>query len=89
MLLLFFAGEMVRDALGPRLQRFARAKYPIFAIGLVLLGVWATLMARDAEQNIAIIFSNPVSIALFVIMMPLTVYGVVRVKTRKGRLGTI
>ena len=88
-LTLFFSGELVRKALGPKLERFARAKYPILAAGLILLGVWSILIAKDVERNVSSVFSNPVAVAMFIVLIPITIFAVVKWKTRRGQIGMI
>lgn len=89
-LVLFFAGEIDRRGHSPKLGRFNFAKYPIFVSGIILLGVWGALMVDDIERNIrTIFFSNPISVIMVVIIVPLAIFGVIKWKTRRGRVGIV
>jgi hypothetical protein len=88
--ILFLAGELDRRGHIPRLGRFNVIKYPIFAFGVVLLGAWGMLMAGDIENNVrSIILSSSVSLVMVVIIVPLAILGVIKWKTRRGKIGIV
>lgn len=87
---LFIAGELDRRGHGQRLGKFNRVKYPIFGLGIMLLVIWGMLMAKDIENNaMTIILSNPVSLVMVMIIVPIAVFGVVKWKTMRGRQGIV
>lgn len=89
-LCLFFSGEIARHAFKPSTQRrFRRAKYPFFAIGIFLLVVSIMLSAQEILANVSRLFSNPIPVILFAVMVPASVIMVVKLKTRHGRMGMI
>lgn len=87
---LFIAGELDRRGHTPKLGRLNRLKYLVFGVGVTLLAFWGVLMAEDIENNIkSVILSNPASLLMVIIIIPLMVLGVVKWKTREGREGIV
>lgn len=80
-LILFVGGELERN---DKLGKFTFIKYPIFVLGLVLLGVWGILIGSEITKNLSNIFSNPVSILMAIIILPLAIIGVIKWKIRKS-----
>ncbi len=80
-LVLFVGGELERRG---KLGKFTFGKYPIFGLGIILLGVWGLLIRNNIATNLSDIFSNPVSILMAVIIIPLAIIGVIKWKTRKS-----
>jgi hypothetical protein len=80
-LILFIGGELERRG---KLGKFIFIKYPIFGLGVILLGVWGVLIGKDILTNMSGIFSNPVSILMAVIIIPLAIIGVIKWKSRKS-----
>lgn len=81
---LFIAGEIDRKDTGPRLGKFTVIKYPLFGLGIIFLGIWGILMGKDIDKNLADVFSNPISILMTVIVIPLAIIGVIKWKIYKS-----
>ncbi len=82
--ILFFAGEMDRRDKTPRFGKINIMKYPMFIIGLGLFGYWGFLFAHKIENNLTIIFSNPISVIMGIVLVPLVIIGMIKWKTGKN-----
>jgi hypothetical protein len=88
-LVLFGAGELDRRGHAPLLGRLSFLKYPIFGAGIVLLIVWLILLGNSITENIATIFYNPAAIIIAGIIIPLAIFGIVKIKTRNGKKAVV
>lgn len=80
-LALFVGGELERNG---KLGKFTFIKYPIFGLGIVLLVVWGFMIQSEILANLVNIFSNPISILMAVIIVPLAIVGIIKWKIHKG-----
>jgi hypothetical protein len=83
--MLFLSGELDRKDKTPRLGKLNFIKYIIFALGLVLLGIWIVLSLNDIMKNIMTIFADPLSIFVGIITIPIVIILIIKAKTRSGR----
>lgn len=82
---LFVAGEIDRRNKKPRFGRSKVMKYPIFGLGLALIGIWAIMIWMQMQHNLTIIFHNPVSILMGIIIIPIAIFILLKLKTRGGK----
>jgi hypothetical protein len=81
---LFAAGELERRDRPQRTVKSKFIKYPIFGLGLALLAIWGILYGNEMMKNLISTFANPVSILMGIIIIPLVIITLIKLKTRNG-----
>ena len=84
MALLFLAGELDRRGKTPRLVRLNFLKFPVLAVGLVVLGAWVLLNGTALESNLTSVLGRPLAIIVAPILLAVLGVALVYWKT-KGR----
>lgn len=84
--ILFLAGELDRRV---AFGKSNFVKYPMLGLGIALFITWLVLFLKDIVVNVNSIFSNPVSILVGVIILPIIVISVIKWKARGGQPAVI
>ena len=83
--ILFAAGEIDRrDKVRPILGKLKPLKIPIFAFGLVLLGVWVWLYRTTLGSNVSVATSQPFQIIATIIAIPVVAIVLIWKQTKGG-----
>ncbi len=80
--ILFLAGELDRKDKAPRLGKFNAVKYPIFAAGLALLGLWVTFNWTVFRTDVQSVFTQPLALVAAIVLVPLLAVALVLWKAK-------
>ena len=84
--MLFLAGEMDRrDKVRPILGQLKAIKVPIFFVGLALFGAWVYVYRSSFASNISSAVSQPLQIAVIIVLIPVIAFALVRMQTKGGK----
>lgn len=87
--ILYAAGELDRRDEPLRIPRFNFVKYPIFAAGVALFGLWLVLCRNEISANLQAILSHPISILLGLLFIIVVSVTVVMWQTKLGKATAI
>lgn len=87
---LFLAGEIDRrDLPHSRLGILKPVKYPIFILGLIIVGVWAALYHAPIVSDMGSAVAQPLQVAAVILLIPLVATLLIKSKTKGGKQATI